>query len=291
MELCLGTVQFGMEYGIRGVGRPKKEAVYRILSYAYENGIKSLDTASGYGEAQRIIGDYLVDSLQSFQIISKLPFELYKELQHQDYKEAIKRVVEQTLSDLRVPKLHGLLFHNPENLYDEYALESLQELKRMGIVDQIGVSVYDVKDANYAFEHNLDIIQIPNNLFDRRFDLFLEKVTPSQQVFARSVYLQGLLLMDVEEVKKKLPCAVGAIQKFDALCERYQCSRRECALAYIKGKKGIHSMIFGVDNLDQLTENICAYQRKIENNTLEKIAKEFEKISETIVSPLNWKRT
>ena len=42
--LCLGTAQFGMEYGLRPVGRPPKkpsrDEVFRMLDLAREGGIE-----------------------------------------------------------------------------------------------------------------------------------------------------------------------------------------------------------------------------------------------------------
>ena len=40
-ELCLGTVQFGMKYGINNtLGQPSEENVFEMLDTAFENGIR-----------------------------------------------------------------------------------------------------------------------------------------------------------------------------------------------------------------------------------------------------------
>ena len=59
MELCLGTVQFGMDYGI--FDTPKKHPDYCIscLDYATQNGIRAIDTATAYGMAEEIVGKFL----------------------------------------------------------------------------------------------------------------------------------------------------------------------------------------------------------------------------------------
>jgi len=288
MELCLGTVQFGTDYGIQGGSKPTKDVVFEILDYAFENGITTLDTASVYGDAESIIGIYNTNTSKHFDIISKLPYEIFKQLQVSAYANAAKHAVSDSLTKLKVSKLSGLLFHEASYLYDQYAVDTLRALKELGYTDRIGVSVYEPKDAEYALSLNMDIVQIPNNLFDRRFDMFLKKVDSKISIFARSVYLQGLLLMDLEEISKKLPGALQIISSFEKICEENNYSRREIALSYIKNKKGIHSLIFGVDNMNQLKENIAAYQRQVPLEIVNKIFIQFENVSEDIVSPLQW---
>ena len=59
-KLTLGTVQFGMNYGIANTqGKPSFEKVVGILSVAYENGIRFLDTAAGYGDSEVVLGKAL----------------------------------------------------------------------------------------------------------------------------------------------------------------------------------------------------------------------------------------
>ena len=39
MQLCLGTVQFGMDYGIRNQKKPNLQDAIKYLDYATQNGI------------------------------------------------------------------------------------------------------------------------------------------------------------------------------------------------------------------------------------------------------------
>ncbi len=291
MELCLGTVQFGMDYGIQGRGKPKKEEVFQILEQAHKLSIPYLDTANGYGEAETLIGEYLGQKGNPFHIITKLPYTSYQEIPSSEYKNVTKEVMKESLFKLQIDKLYGVLLHNPEYLYKDAALDALRELKACGITDKIGVSVYEPGDAFYALKQKLDIIQIPCNLFDRRFDNFLNCQVGEAQVFVRSVFLQGLLLMDEAEVEQKLPHALETIHEFKGLCEKYHYTGREAALSYVKSKKGIHSIIIGVDNLMQLNENVNAYQMSIEPVVLEEIASKFVNVREDIISPLKWRKS
>ena len=56
-KLALGTVQFGMNYGINNSkGVPDDKEVISILDFAYKNGINTLDTAIGYGNCEERLG-------------------------------------------------------------------------------------------------------------------------------------------------------------------------------------------------------------------------------------------
>lgn len=289
MNLCLGTVQFGMDYGIQGQGKPSKDEVFTILDYAYRHGIKCLDSASGYGEAQTLIGEYFQNRNDRFQIISKLPYNVFDHVDQRDYKKYAEKTLNDSLLSLRLNQVQGLLFHNASYLYDEYAMEALHALKDMGLTAKIGVSVYSPEDGEYAIRRGLDIIQIPCNIFDRRFDELLNEENTNQDIYVRSIFLQGLLLMDVEKVGKKLPIAEKEIFKLQKICEQYHFTRREVAMNYIKNKKGIHSVIFGVDNMAQLNENLKAFYQDIDPVIINTIACEFGDIKEEVVSPLKWR--
>ena len=83
MRITLGTVQFGMRYGVANrCGRPDKEEISRVLYAAAELGVSMLDTAPGYGDVEKMLGSgapsgvslpvlYLSPLRQSIQIRSK----------------------------------------------------------------------------------------------------------------------------------------------------------------------------------------------------------------------------
>ena len=73
MELILGTVQLGLDYGINNkLGKPSSQNSFKILDYAYNHGISLLDTASAYGDSESVIGNYIKDTGNEFQIATKL---------------------------------------------------------------------------------------------------------------------------------------------------------------------------------------------------------------------------
>ncbi len=288
MELCLGTAQFGMDYGIAGGIKPSKDEIFKILDYAASNKITLIDTASGYGDAHRILGEYNGGTSHPFGIITKLPMDSFQQIKSVDYIDRARYLTENCLQQLMTPKLMGLLFHNPKDLYNPRAVNALYQLKEEGFTESIGVSVYELKDALFALELKLDMVQLPLNIFDRSFDVLIDNLNPSVKIFARSVYLQGLLLMDPDTIHDKLPQAEEYIKVFDKLCRSYHYTRREIALAYLKSKKGVTAGLIGVDNLNQLKENIEAFSEKVPEDIVSEIAKHFNHINDDITSPLKW---
>ena len=77
-KLILGTVQFGLKYGINNtIGKPKKDEVLSLLKVAYNSGIRVLDTAEAYGNAHQLIGNYHKKQADfKFEIITKFPHHI-----------------------------------------------------------------------------------------------------------------------------------------------------------------------------------------------------------------------
>ena len=70
-KLVLGTVQFGLNYGIANtVGQVTVAEVRNILQVAEEAGIDTLDTAVNYGNSEQVLGEV---GVKNFKVITKIP--------------------------------------------------------------------------------------------------------------------------------------------------------------------------------------------------------------------------
>ena len=68
-KLALGTVQFGLDYGVSSTtGKVKPEEVGKILNYAHSAGISLLDVAPAYGNSEKVLGNANVDR---FKVVTK----------------------------------------------------------------------------------------------------------------------------------------------------------------------------------------------------------------------------
>ena len=166
MKIALGTVQFGLEYGVANTkGRVPEETAQDILSLARELGVDTLDTAAAYGTSEEVLGRTGVDA---FKVISKVP----PGTEHIE-KPAnwVKRCIDQSLSNLRCDSLYGLLLHRPLDLLQSNGRElydALVDIKRQGLAKKIGISVYGPDDLDKLATFDFDLVQAPMNILDRR---------------------------------------------------------------------------------------------------------------------------
>lgn len=296
MELCIGTVQFGMDYGINKQNKPTIEESIKILDYATQHGITTIDTAFAYGIAEDILGEFLkrktIDRDKLF-ISSKFKPNDLDNVNKQDYVKVIKSHLDNQLRRLNTNYLDSYMFHSSRYAYNDAILEALYLVKREGKIKHCGVSVYYPEEAKKCIESPyVDFIQLPFSIFDQRmsksgvFDLALKN--GSTQIHSRSAFIQGLILMNEKEVPSYLEEAKPIIRKIDELCKKYQISRISLALNFVKQFDAISHLVFGVDNLSQLKENIEIFSESFSNEILQDISKEFENIDSNIVMPSLW---
>ncbi|MGI5172138.1 aldo/keto reductase [Treponema sp. OMZ 840] len=196
-KLALGTAQFGMNYGISNTrGQVSESEIERILTFCKTHGICTLDTAQGYGESEAVLGRY---DLSSFKIVTKLSGDAE---------------LEDSLCKLNVSSVDALLFHREDEINDT-TWQRFENWKRQKLVHKIGVSVYSPQKLSQIMQlYPIDIVQLPLNILDQRFIPLLPELKQKKiEVHTRSVFLQGLLLMNeyptyfdsVKPVLQKLP--------------------------------------------------------------------------------------
>jgi aryl-alcohol dehydrogenase-like predicted oxidoreductase len=267
-KLILGTVQFGLKYGINNFkDKPDKETVFEILSYAYNNNIKYLDTAELYGEAHNLIGEFHKLNLSpKFNIITKFPHE---------FDDSLTDKINSYLIQLNVDQLHAILFHS----FDSY-LRYKNELKNIiqfknKSVKFIGVSVYTNEQIDEVIDDlYIDIIQVPFNLFDnlnQRGELILKAKKKNKIIHSRSAFLQGLFFMKKNNpnfIRTKLEKELDIISEISL---KSSLSIGSIALNYCLMQNNIDGVLIGVDSLLQLKENIAFSKNKIPKQYVKEI--------------------
>jgi hypothetical protein len=186
MEIVLGTAQFGLNYGVSNkTGKVCIRDVEKILTYCCENSITELDTAIAYGDVYEVLGKF---DLSPFQITSKIPkLDLKKNLQDQ-----VTEYIDRTFEKLNISCLHNLLLHEEEDFYEsDEIFDYLKSIKKKYNIVNVGVSIYNIKDKLEKNYDSIDVIQVPGSIVDRRY----ESIT-FDEIYLRSIFLQGLLLME-----------------------------------------------------------------------------------------------
>lgn len=259
MKLALGTVQFGLPYGVAGRDSaiPQNEG-RTILERAHDLGIRMLDTASVYGDIETRLAA-LTDGLP-FDIVSKLP-PCPAGL---TAAAAAAWAMEQAIrSHERLGSaLHALLFHRAEDLLENHAdvlwaaCTALADTRGL----KIGVSCYDVETLNRVrARFPIAIAQVPGNVFDQR-----PRTTPADgdapiEMHLRSVFLQGLLLMPCAKAAQRVPAAATALTQWHAWCSERGLTPLNAALGIVKGLPGVSHCVVGVDDMPQLDAIVAAW--------------------------------
>lgn len=295
VKYCLGTVQFGTNYGIQGNGQPQHEAVYEILNYAIEHGITQFDTASAYGKAENILGEYIrsnPEQSDTMKIISKLKPDAFTNVNKDEWKQIVADNARESLDRLGISHFSAYLFHNASFIFDKDAVDALFSVQESGLTDCVGVSIYSPAEAMKALSYpQIGAIQIPYNLFDRRLDkcgFFVEAAQKGVIVYARSSLLQGLAVMDPYDLPERVSFAKEYLLRFDALCQEFSVSKLDAAIGYVTQKKGIDHIVFGVDNQIQLEEYLSPKIKCIPEALIDRIDDEFNNVPERLVNPIMW---
>ena len=162
-RLALGTVQFGLDYGVaNSVGPVTLENARNIIRLAELNGVDTLDTAIAYGSSEATLGQV---GVEGWRIITKLPA---LPVDCRGIAAWVTAQIEQSMSRLGVRQLQGVLLHRPDDLLGENGsslVTALQGLKAEGLTRQIGVSVYAPEQLEKLTAiMALDLVQAPLNL-------------------------------------------------------------------------------------------------------------------------------
>ena len=286
MKLVLGAAQFGFDYGITNKnGRVPQDEIIRILSEAKKNGINIIDTAVNYGASEKSIGDATISN--DWRVITKLP-EIPNECN--DIHYWVQNQVLISLKKLKAKSLHGVLLHRPLQLLGPRGKEifsAISELKRLGLVGKVGISVYGPEEIEHIIAlYKFDIVQCPFNLLDQRIlkaNLLYRLKDLDYEVYSRSTFLQGVLLMTVNEQLTnfgkwtKTWNLLAEWQKIEKVTPLETCLRFPSSFSEIDG------VIVGVDNIVHLQEIIQAYSEK--SIEIPKLGK----IDESLINPTLWK--
>lgn len=288
-KMQLGTVQFGLNYGIANTrGKPSYETSRDIIDAAFEGGISTLDTAAAYGDSEEVIGRALAElKLQNkVQIISKVPPVGPQNLSPLEAEKFINESVKSSLSRLRVNSLDVCLFHQEMDI--KY-MNILNKLEARGLIKGCGISLDSTECCNETLKQDIKFIQLPYNILDKRFDDFLSKISKDVKIFARSLYLQGLLLMPENQIKAFLQEVIPVRRKLEQLADSAGISMPELCVRFVLSNPAITSILTGVDNLSQLQENLELIEKGLlSDNLYSEIQKIVPVFSEKIIRPIKW---
>lgn len=260
VKIGLGTAQFGLDYGISNkAGQCPPEEAARILAAAAARNVRLIDTAPGYGNSEAVLGANLPAG-HDFEVVTKTPVFAGQEFGAAE-KHELRASFSQTLSQLGLASVYGLLVHHADQLLHsggEALFEEMKALKDQGLVRKVGVSVYTAAQIEQLCErYAIDLIQAPVNIFDQRLvagGQLRELQRRGIEVHVRSVFLQGLVLMQPHLAPTYFDPIRSRLQEFHAAAHACDTTPMRLALHYVRQLAGIDSMVIGVCSANELSQ-------------------------------------
>jgi aryl-alcohol dehydrogenase-like predicted oxidoreductase len=285
MQLALGTVQFGLAYGIAGRGEavPEKE-VRAILEDAVARGTRTLDTAAGYGDIEmrlaRLCADLPVKFISKFPAI---PDELTPDQASTFALDSARRSRERLGGALR-----GLMAHRAQDLLGERGNAVWPALERWARSEGItlGASCYTPEEAADLLRlRAIGMAQLPGNALDQRIARAGGPGTlQGCEIHLRSVFLQGLLLMPLQRATERLPSAADALRHWHAWTARQGLKPIEAAVGIAKSFARVSAVVVGTDSLEQWRSIADAW-----DSTSAISAPELATDQASVIDPRLWK--
>lgn len=289
-RLGLGTVQFGLDYGVSNLGGRTPEAeVGCILNLAADLGIRILDTAAGYGNSEEVLGKTLPIK-HPFAIITKTPVQRADE-SGDTYIARVRESFRQSLLKLGQKKLYGILVHRAEDLLSaqgERLMEVLLEVKQLGLVEKVGVSVYSAAQIDaIMFRYRVEIVQLPVSVLDQRLissGHVASLKNAGIEIHARSAFLQGLLLMPPETLPTYFSRVRSHLMGYRVFLEKAGLTPLQGALGFVLGLPELDHVILGVNTVAHLQELLAAQLPQVDTRIMD----QFALTDPAILDPSRW---
>jgi aryl-alcohol dehydrogenase-like predicted oxidoreductase len=283
MKLVLGAVQFGKNYGLVNGKKIDSSELKKIEELVLKSNIKFIDTSINYGDSEKIIGNSNLNKLNVITKI-KLPKKNIK------IEQWLEKKIYLSLKKLRINRIYGILVHDYRDLLGTQGkkyLECLYNLKKKKIINKIGISIYSPNDLKKIWGFwKPEIVQVPFNILDQRIQNtgWINILKKSRVlIFARSCFLQGLLLSNYK-LNKKFKKFYKILDQFSIWCEFREISRLQACIDFIKMNKNIDYLVVGFNNYFQFEEIVKSYN----NKKIVKIPNSFSTNKLDLIDPRKW---
>lgn len=283
--LGLGTVQFGLPYGVANRrGRVPADEVSAILTRASELGVRVLDTAIAYGNAEDVLGAALGPLAERFDVVTKVPAGTTP--------STVRALIAGSLSRLALRRLHGCLLHDVRTATEQPGvLAELRALRAEGVIERVGVSCYRPSELARLLDagEQLDLVQLPFSVLDRRFEPLLPQLRAAGiAVHVRSVFLQGLLFVPESELAAHFHPYRAALAAVRSQAAELGTDLATLMLAAARLERSIDVVLVGVDALADLEANAAAFANATALADFRDRLRALAHTDEQLLLPMNW---
>lgn len=292
MKIGLGTVQFGLDYGISNHGGQTDSAeVVKVLEVAREYNVNVIDTAALYGNCEDVLGRSLPHD-HDFKLVTKTIRINSNKITSAD-ADRMESAFIASLEKLRCSAVYGLMLHNADDLLaegGERLMERLEKLKQKGLVAKIGASVYTADQIDALLKrYEIDLIQLPMNILDQRLLVggqLAALKSHGVEIHARSAFLQGLLLMMPESVPEYFAPVSKHLGDYNKFLQEKGLSTVHAALGFLAAQDEIDVIVCGVNDHRQFIE-ICQSSASLPDIDFSSFALN----DDAILNPSKWRVT
>ncbi|MDF2668158.1 MAG: aldo/keto reductase [Paenibacillus sp.] len=299
-KLTLGTVQLGIPYGIANKsGKPDDTTSSAILETALAGGINCFDTANVYGSSEQVLGRFF-EHRERPLIVTKMHIKADASSTPLEVERSMVQNLELSLSNLQLSKLPVMMVHNPQILavHGQTITQVAKRLIKDGLMDRMGVSFSVHTQAEFddmwltVKDDVYEAVQIPINILDTRLLAYggLKSLDESGKiVFARSIFLQGLLFMEEQDLPAHLRDAAEPLRTMRAIAAQEGLSVAQLAVSFIRDLPQIHSIVFGAETPEQVRDNLELFHGPAISETgRAAIIAKLANLPEHIVNPVRW---
>jgi aryl-alcohol dehydrogenase-like predicted oxidoreductase len=298
-RLALGSVQWGMSYGIANrSGVPTRDEVQRLLQRAEKAGVLTIDTARAYGASEQVIGS-LIGPDPAWTIITKLAAELPTGSPTvEELSRWTRDSLDQSRQSLRRPRLDVVLLHRAvhRTLGDGVIWKELVRQKEAGTVGSLGVSVGSPCEAEELVANpDIVVVQVAANLLDQRLvrTRLLQRLQDAgKAVFVRSIFLQGVAHLGWKDLPERLRNHASSLrnplEKIEEWCAARALTLAEGFLTFGHSLDGT-TIVIGCETADQWVANEEAWERtRSLKEEMRTFAQTVPELSEAVLNPACW---
>ena len=284
-KIIIGSANFDQKYGIKKNFIGKKE-IKTLLNIASKNRINKIDTSPLYKKSEQIIGSL---NKNRFKIISKVP-PLPVNIKKKDVKAWLNENIVNSLKNLKIKNFECLLLHNSNILLGKKGNEiykSIRSIKKQGLTRKIGLSIYDSGVLEKILKKfKFDLIQAPFSIFDRRMinEGWLKKLKRKKiKIHARSVFLQGTLLLKKSKLPNKLKKFDNEWTLWENWLRRNKLKPLEACISFVLNQSQLDGVVIGFDNRKQFNQIL-----KLKKNKRDFYIENLRTNNKKLIDPRQW---
>ena len=276
-KLILGTANFLHPYGIFGNRIPKNK-IRDTLNYSKKKKIKYLEISKDYKNAHYFSKEFS----EHFKIYNKIDLTpaFLKSISENDLIRYLK--IDENNNNIS----YAVTLRKPNILFKKGGkrfFKLLNKFRLEGKIKKIGVSIYNTKNLKKIIKNfKIDYIQLPLNIVNKEVFISSKRIIKKRkiEIHARSIFLQGLLLKNKNNLPKKIIKLKDDWSFIDESLNKIKVSRFSACINYVLNFK-IDKILIGINDLKQLDE-ILKFKR------ISKKVPFFSIKKKNLIDPVYW---